>query len=193
METSSVFTLNPSLMALDQCNPLTHLNKGQYNDTKFKSIFNYENIIKWRHFPRYWPFVRGIPGEFPAQRPVTRSFDVFFDLGLNKRLSKQSWGWWFETPSRSLWRHRNDGSVMISIGSLNAFRHRDAYVSVNWVVICLDNICHRCGDKPELKQIWYQLYNWEQYQVKFYWIWKVLNHRNVCVRHCAGRVMQNIY
>ena len=29
------------------------------------------------------------PGEFPAQRPVTRSFDVFFDLGLHKRLSKQ--------------------------------------------------------------------------------------------------------
>ena len=29
------------------------------------------------------------PGEFPAQWPVTRSFDVFFDLGLNKRLSKQ--------------------------------------------------------------------------------------------------------
>ena len=44
-------------------------------------------------------------GEFPAQRPVTQSFDVFFDLGLNKRLSKQSWGWWFETPSRPLWRH----------------------------------------------------------------------------------------
>ena len=47
------------------------------------------------------------PGEFPSQRPVTRSFDVFFDLRLNKRLSKQSWGWWFETPSLSLWRHRN--------------------------------------------------------------------------------------
>ena len=37
------------------------------------------------------------PGEFPAQRPVTRSFDVFFDLRQNKRLSKQPWGWWFET------------------------------------------------------------------------------------------------
>ena len=36
---------------------------------------------------------------FPAQRPVTRSFDVFFDLRLNKRLSKQSWGWWCETLS----------------------------------------------------------------------------------------------
>ena len=48
------------------------------------------------------------PGEFPTQRPVTRSFDVFFDLRLNNRLSKHSWGWWFETLSCSLWRHRND-------------------------------------------------------------------------------------
>ena len=48
-----------------------------------------------------------VPGEFPTQRPVTRSFDVFFDLRLNKRLSKQSWGWWFETLSHPLWRHRN--------------------------------------------------------------------------------------
>ena len=48
-----------------------------------------------------------VPGEFPAQRPVTRIFDVFFDLRLNKRLSKQSWGWWFETLSCSLWRHCN--------------------------------------------------------------------------------------
>ena len=38
----------------------------------------------------------------PLTRPVTRSFDVFFDLCLNKRLNKQSWGWWFEAPSRSL-------------------------------------------------------------------------------------------
>ena len=48
-----------------------------------------------------------VTGEFPAQRPVTRSFDVFFDLRLNKRSSKQWWGWWFETPSRPLWRHSN--------------------------------------------------------------------------------------
>ena len=48
------------------------------------------------------------PGEFPTQRPVTRSFDVLFDLRLNKRLSKQPWGWWFETSSWSLWRQRNE-------------------------------------------------------------------------------------
>ena len=44
----------------------------------------------------------------PAQRPVTPSFDVFFDLRLNKHLNGQSWGWWFETLSRPLWRHCND-------------------------------------------------------------------------------------
>ena len=48
-----------------------------------------------------------VTGEFPSQRPVTGNFDVFFDLCLNKRLSKQSWGWWFETPSHPLWRHNN--------------------------------------------------------------------------------------
>ena len=56
-------------------------------------------------------FVRGIH-RGPVQRPVTRSFDVFFDLRLNlrlnKRFNKQSWCWWFETSSCSLWRHCND-------------------------------------------------------------------------------------
>ena len=64
---------------------------------------HHDDVIKWKHFPR-----SPVPGEFPTQRSVTRSFDVFFDLRLNKRLSKQSWGWWFETLSRPLWRHRND-------------------------------------------------------------------------------------
>ena len=49
-----------------------------------------------------------VAGEFPTQRPVTRSFDVYFDLRPNKRLSKQSWGWWFGTPSYPLWRHHNE-------------------------------------------------------------------------------------
>ena len=48
-----------------------------------------------------------VPGEFPAKRPVTRSFDVFFGLRLNTRLSTQSWGWWFETLPCPLWRYRN--------------------------------------------------------------------------------------
>ena len=48
-----------------------------------------------------------VTGEFPAQMPVSRNFDVFFDLRLHKWLSKHWLGWWFETPSRPLWRHLN--------------------------------------------------------------------------------------
>ena len=48
-----------------------------------------------------------VTGEFPSKRPVTRSFDVFFDLSLNKQLSKHSRRWWFETLLCSLWRKCN--------------------------------------------------------------------------------------
>ena len=48
-----------------------------------------------------------VPNEFPAQKPETRSFDVLFDLRPKKRLSKQWWGWWLETPPRPLWRYCN--------------------------------------------------------------------------------------
>ena len=65
----------------------------------------------WRHqmetFSALLALCAGIHRWIPSQRPLTQSFDVFFDLRLNKRSSKQSLGWWFETPSRSLWRHWN--------------------------------------------------------------------------------------
>ena len=48
-----------------------------------------------------------VTGGFSSQRPVTRGFDVFFDLHLNKWLSRQSRRQWFQTPSRPLWRHCN--------------------------------------------------------------------------------------
>ena len=46
-------------------------------------------------------------GKFPSQKPGTRGLDIFFDLCLNKQLSKQLWGWCFEMPSHSSWRHCN--------------------------------------------------------------------------------------
>ena len=74
-----------------------------------------------------------VTGEFPTQRPVTRSFDVFFDLRLNKRLSKQSWGWWFKTPSRSLWRHCNEPAATTS-RNCDIFTTGNVYcVSVKWM------------------------------------------------------------
>ena len=67
----------------------------------------HDDVIKWKHFPSYWPFVWGIHRS-TAQRPVTWSFDVFFDPGLNKRLSKQLRHRWFEMPLPPLWRHCNE-------------------------------------------------------------------------------------
>ena len=59
-------------------------------------LSHHDDVIKWKLFPRYWPFV-----------PVTRSYDVFFVLHPNKWLSKQWWVWWLETPPCPLRRHSN--------------------------------------------------------------------------------------
>ena len=60
-----------------------------------------------------------------AQKPVTRNFDVFFYLRPNKQLSKQSRGWWFETPTRSLWRQCSGVAVWRLPGS--QFEHAREY------------------------------------------------------------------
>ena len=81
----------------------------------FHRVKTVSEVSWWRHqmetFSALLAICAGnspVHGEFPAQRPVTRNFDVYFDMHPNNRLSKQSWGWWFETQSRPLWRHRND-------------------------------------------------------------------------------------
>ena len=86
------------------------------------------------------------PGEFPAQRLVTRGFDVFFDVRLNKRLSKQPWGWWFETPAWSLWRQRNGYKAFILPGvmwylctmpqGLHSWTHRGWMTFIKFLVTC---------------------------------------------------------
>ena len=79
-----------------------------------------------------------VPGEFPAQRPVTRSFDVFCDLRLNKRLSKQWCGWWIEALSPPLWRHRNEHGVS------NHRQHDYLFISLltHW-----GRVAHTCVSK----------------------------------------------
>ena len=56
-----------------------------------------------------------VTSEFPTQRPVTQSFDAFIHLRLNKQLSKQSWGWRFETLWPPLWRRCNDNEIVLSL------------------------------------------------------------------------------
>ena len=75
------------------------------------TVTHYDDVIKWKHFPRNWPFVRGIHQSlvnYPYKGQWRGALTFFFDVSMNTRISKRSRRWWFETPSRSLWRHCND-------------------------------------------------------------------------------------
>ena len=63
--------------------------------------FLHDDVIKWKHFPRNWPFVRGIHRS-PVNSPHKGQW-----RGALMFLSRKSWGWWFETISCPLWRHCN--------------------------------------------------------------------------------------
>ena len=92
------------------------------------------------------------PGEFPARRPVTRSFNVFFDLCLNKRLTKQPWSWWFETPPWSLWRQCNVdcfGTFTVNIYSRLIFI---TFYLMNW---------GHCANDVTLFVLWFHLQNFK--------------------------------
>ena len=80
-----------------------------------------------------------VTGAFPSQRPVTRSFGVFFDLCLNKRLSKQSWGWWFEMSSRSSWCQHNDHAWEVPVSIMAycqgiSFSHKQKNLTPSFVL-----------------------------------------------------------
>ena len=82
-------------------------------------LLQHDEVIKWKHFPRYWPFVRGIHRS-PVNSPHKGQWRGA--LRLNKRLNEQSWGWGFKTPSCPLWRHCNGFAAtwVIIHKSLNA-------------------------------------------------------------------------
>ena len=107
----------PHMFCSKRCSVTRNIFLGYYWLQIFYSKWNISCSLRytwWRHqvetFSALLAICAGnspVSGEFPAQRPVTQSFDIFFDLHLNKRLSKLSWGWWFETLSCPLWRHCN--------------------------------------------------------------------------------------
>ena len=111
----------------------------------------HDDVIKWKHFPRYWSFVRGI-----------HRSTVMFSLicTLNKRLSKQSSGWWFEMPLCPLWRHRN----------VEYFRRAR---SIPWLLMpwLLELPCH------QQQQYWLCRLNRSLSSMR--WNFKQLNHLSV--------------
>ena len=75
---------------------------------------DHDDVIKWKHFPRYWPFVQGIhrsPVNSLHKGQWRGALMLSLICVLNKQLSKQSWRWWFEMTPRSLWRHCNAAAI----------------------------------------------------------------------------------
>ena len=89
-------------------------------------IFVRDNVIKWRHFLRYWTFVRGIhrwPVNSSHKASDAKLWCFLWSIRLNKRLCKQLWGWWFETPTRSkehvTFGFKKSLPLLISLRSIN--------------------------------------------------------------------------
>ena len=108
-----------------------------------------------------------VAGEFLARRPVARSFDVFVDLRLNKRLSKHPRRWWFVTPLLLLRRH--------CVMSTNLLEYTDPGPG-GWINIKIKMSSYQyrkshCGDKTILRPSY--LHNGISYTGKttsLYWI-----------------------
>ena len=102
---------NTSLLTQDTSQFIFCSNALDYDDKMYSPFYVYSDSMMTSSNGTIFRFTCPLWGEppltggFPSQRPVTRSFDVLFDLRLNKRLSKQSGRRWFETPSYPLWRH----------------------------------------------------------------------------------------
>ena len=124
------------------------------HDVIMKKILETQRGTWWRHqmgtFSALLALCAGnspVPGEFPAQRPVTRSFDVFFDLRQNKLLSKQPLRWWFETPPGTLWLHCNDFYCCLKVAWFDALNH--------WLKVCRDNLSiNNSTLKMEILSFW---------------------------------------
>ena len=82
--------------------------KPIYMESLLWHLRSHDDVIKWKHFPRYWPFVRGIHRS-SVNSPHKGQWRgaLMFTLICARINGWQSWGWWFETSSRPLWRHCN--------------------------------------------------------------------------------------
>ena len=116
-----------------------------------------DDVIKWKHFPRYWPSVRGIhwsPVNSPHKGQWRRALVFSLICALNKWLSKHSWGWWFETPSCSLIRHCNGtqtGTMLLMITKYYRNQRAGFAKSHSWavwiVLIHWGQVTHICVSK----------------------------------------------
>ena len=106
-----------------------------------KEYHTHDDVIKWSHFPRYWPFVWGIrrwPMNSPHKEQWCGALLFLLICALNKRLRKQSWRWWFETPLRSLWGHFNESKAESAWGC----QVLSIWDDQRLMLVCCKSYCH---------------------------------------------------
>ena len=101
--------------------------------------YSFTNATWWRHQMEAFSALLAlcernspVTGEFPSQRPVTRSFDVFFDKRLNKQVSKQSSHQWFKTPLHSLWCDYYDVKLTLTSVTMEDSYWESSYFQPYW-------------------------------------------------------------
>ena len=107
----------------------------------------------------------------PRTKALTRSFDVFFDLRLNERLRKHSWGWWFDTLPRPLWRHSN--ALVLSrrehrwyLKGIHGLRYPIdnnalAYTGAEFTMYIKANISGFLTNHKSMSKKWYWVFHWK--------------------------------
>ena len=110
-------------------------------------LTTHDDVIKWKHFPHYWPFVQGIhrsPVNSPHKDQWREALMFSLMCALNKRLSKQLWGWWFETID--LARNGDSGcaneGIEIILGcAISCIACAKHGCTGGWLILCLRRHC----------------------------------------------------
>ena len=95
------------------------------------------DVIKWKLFPRYWPFMRGIhrsPVNSQHKGQWRGALMFSFNYVWINGWVQQPWGWWSEMPSRSLWRQYNE--TLTSHKCVAAF---GSVLVLTFRMICIDS------------------------------------------------------
>ena len=132
---------SPNFMKIVEPMDYTRLIQSQQNVAHMMTSSN-GNI-----FRENWPFVQGIHRSLVNSQHKGQgsgALNFFFDLHLNKRLSKQSWGWWFETLSHPLWHH------------CNAYPRQQCCLGICKLALWLD-LYQRKFTQTYSNQIWYSV------------------------------------
>ena len=93
----------------------------------------------WRHQMEIFSALRTlcagnspVTGEFPSERPVTRNFDVFFDLRLSKYFLNNG-------EAGNLRRHRAHYNVIVMLWKVDISNCKYCWMFKQWCVICIRN------------------------------------------------------